>query len=151
MFISYQMILYYGIFRFFQLIFHIHFLFIYIFNNFLFTTIFDIFNFAILIGMVHFVQKWNKVVEISLQGNFSNLKDEKRIPIIQKKIETLIDDVQEQEDEIFVLKKRNSDLEKARIWFERNSAIENNLKNGMIHISFIHISNMTKISGLRYI
>ena len=87
--------------------------------------------------MVHFVQKWNKDVEISLQENFSNSKDEKRIPIMENKMNTLIDVVQEQEDEIFVLRKRNSDLEKARIWFERNSVIENNFKKGMIQSFFL--------------
>ena len=80
--------------------------------------------------MVHFVRKWNKDVEISLQGNFSNTKDEKKLRVMETKINTLIDVIQEQEDEIFVLKKRNSDLEKARIWFEQNSEAEKNFKTG---------------------
>jgi low affinity Fe/Cu permease len=70
--------------------------------------------------MMHFVHAWNQAVEDSLNGNFDSVKMRMKFEKMEEKINYLINVVKEQEEELGLIKKRNSAIDHGQLWLKRN-------------------------------
>ena len=69
---------------------------------------------------MHFVHNWNKDVETALSETFHSKKIVEKLQKGKENVKFLTNIIKEQEEENFLLKKRNEGLEKGKLWIDRN-------------------------------